>query len=337
MTASPAARRGGGHALTLPAACYIPTASAARTGSEDPGPLRRPTYDARSRESHEVVFRDNGRRRCQLPRRGWRDPRLPRTERGREDDHDADDHGVPRRRRRDGSPWPASTSSPGRSRPSAISATSPRRSRSIRRCGSANTSRTGRRLCGVPRRDAASRVGEALETCFVDGRRRQADREPLERLPAAGRPRRRRSSTGPMVLVLDEPTVGPRSAPDHEGARADPGPEEGPHDPPLDAHPSRGRASLRPDPHHRPREDRRAGDAGDAPAGDGAASGARRRPEGGDLRGGRRAPADPGRRPRLADRRRRRDARPSGVDQRAPTSARPSSARWSPAGGHSSR
>ena len=93
------------------------------------------------------------------------------------------------------------------SRPSGVSATSPRRSPSIRRCGSREYVAFRAELCGVPRKETAARVDEALATCFVDDVAQQADREPLEGLPAAGRARRALVHR-PEVLVLDEPTVG---------------------------------------------------------------------------------------------------------------------------------
>ncbi len=139
-------------------------------------------------------------------------------------------------------------------------------------------------------------------------RRDDADREPLEGLPAAGRARGRPRPPAPGARPR-RADGRPRPAPDRQGARPDPRPPEGPHDPPLDAHPSRSRGPLRPRPHHRPRAHRGVGHARHAPTRHVAGAGGHGRPQGRGLRG-RRGPAPArGRHARGAHRGRRRDAR----------------------------
>ncbi len=83
------------------------------------------------------------------------------------------------------------------------------------------------------------------------GRRRvEPDRQPVEGISTAGRPR---GSARPQAEGARPRRAHGRARPaaDREGARADPRPEKGPHDPAFDPHPPRSRARLRPDPHHR--------------------------------------------------------------------------------------
>ena len=60
----------------------------------------------------------------------------------------------------------------------------------------------------------------------------------------------------PDILILDEPTAGPRPDPDPRGPRPDPRAGRPAHDPALDPHHVGGRGGLRPGDHHRPGPDR---------------------------------------------------------------------------------
>ena len=163
-------------------------------------------------------------------------------------------------------------------------------------------------LCGVPASARRARVDEAIQKCFVD----DVATKPIGNLSKGYRQRvgprggARPPPEGPRPRRADRR---PRPAADRQGARPHPRPEEGPHGPPLDAHPSRGRGPLRPRPHHRPRAHRGVRNARHAPPRDVPGAGRHARPQGRGFRGGRGPAPAPGRHARGPHRRGRRDAR----------------------------
>ena len=213
------------HGLTLPRGLLYSHGFCGPPAAPGRGQTRRsPRRDARSTGTFKVVLRNAGGHGRELPGRERRDSRLSRPERGRQDDHDADDHGLSRA---DGRPRHArGRGRHGKAAPGQALARVPARDaralsgdagQGVRRLPRRAVRGAGTRREGVRRRGARE---------VLRGRRRvESDRQPLEGIPPARRPR---GGARPQAEGARPRRAHGRAGPaaDREGARADPRPAE---------------------------------------------------------------------------------------------------------------